>query len=140
MSEERKPLWPWIAALLVGLPVLYVASFGPVCWLLTFFEKDPGKIGESLFLVGLRAVVVVAVVGSVVLFILLRKSPQKPTAGFWMALSLIPLSLAMWLAGIVAALCENPFSIFVICGIVSPLVAIVGAIWLLVLLVRRLLR
>jgi len=33
MSDERKTaLWPWIAALLVGLPVLYVASFGPVCW------------------------------------------------------------------------------------------------------------
>jgi hypothetical protein len=29
MSEERKPLWPWIVALLIGLPVLYVASFGP---------------------------------------------------------------------------------------------------------------
>ena len=31
MSEERKPLWPWIVALLIGLPVLYVASFGPAC-------------------------------------------------------------------------------------------------------------
>jgi hypothetical protein len=35
MSEERtKRTWPWIAAL-VGLPVLYVASFGPACWLMT---------------------------------------------------------------------------------------------------------
>jgi len=34
MSEERKSsVWPWIAALLVGLPVLYVASVGPACWL-----------------------------------------------------------------------------------------------------------
>jgi hypothetical protein len=33
MSDERKPLWPWIVALLIGLPVLYVASFGPACWL-----------------------------------------------------------------------------------------------------------
>ncbi len=34
MSEDRKkPLWPWIAAVLIGLPVLYVASFGPACWL-----------------------------------------------------------------------------------------------------------
>jgi hypothetical protein len=33
MSEERKPaIWPWIVALLIGLPVLYVASFGPACW------------------------------------------------------------------------------------------------------------
>jgi len=35
MSEERRPLWPWIAAMLVGLPVLYVASFGPACWMLS---------------------------------------------------------------------------------------------------------
>ena len=33
MGEDRRPLWPWIVALLIGLPVLYVASFGPVCWL-----------------------------------------------------------------------------------------------------------
>lgn len=33
MSSERKPIWPWIAALLIGLPVMYVASFGPACWL-----------------------------------------------------------------------------------------------------------
>jgi hypothetical protein len=33
MIEERKLLWPWIATLLIGLPVLYVASFGPACWL-----------------------------------------------------------------------------------------------------------
>ena len=25
MTDERKPLWPWIAAPLIGLPVLYVA-------------------------------------------------------------------------------------------------------------------
>jgi hypothetical protein len=29
MSDKRKALWPWIVALLIGLPVLYVASFGP---------------------------------------------------------------------------------------------------------------
>ena len=30
MSDDRKtPLWPWIAALLIGLPVLYVLSSGP---------------------------------------------------------------------------------------------------------------
>jgi hypothetical protein len=32
MSDDRKPLWPWIVALLVGLPVMYVLSFGPACW------------------------------------------------------------------------------------------------------------
>jgi len=35
MSDDpKKPLWPWIVALLIGLPVLYVASFGPACWLM----------------------------------------------------------------------------------------------------------
>jgi hypothetical protein len=33
MSDDRKrPLWPSILALLVGLPVLYVASSAPVIW------------------------------------------------------------------------------------------------------------
>jgi len=36
MSDERRtPLWPWIVVLLVGLPVLYIASFGPACWWLS---------------------------------------------------------------------------------------------------------
>jgi hypothetical protein len=29
MSDLRKPFWPWIVALLIGLPVLYVLSSGP---------------------------------------------------------------------------------------------------------------
>ena len=35
MGDERKKagVWPWIVGLLVGLPVLYVASFGPACWM-----------------------------------------------------------------------------------------------------------
>src|SRR5262245_19380213 len=34
MGEERKKagFWPRVVALLIGLPVLYVASFGPACW------------------------------------------------------------------------------------------------------------
>jgi hypothetical protein len=32
-SEREKHLGPWIVALLIGLPVVYVASFGPACWL-----------------------------------------------------------------------------------------------------------
>jgi hypothetical protein len=32
MREVRKPVWPSIVAFLIGLPVLYVASFGPACW------------------------------------------------------------------------------------------------------------
>jgi hypothetical protein len=31
MSDVRKPLWSWIVALLIGLPLLYVAGFGPAC-------------------------------------------------------------------------------------------------------------
>jgi len=33
MNKERNPLWPWIVALLIGLPVMYIVSFGPACWL-----------------------------------------------------------------------------------------------------------
>jgi len=34
MSDEREyPLWPWVVGLCVGLPVLYVVSFGPACWI-----------------------------------------------------------------------------------------------------------
>jgi hypothetical protein len=29
MTDDRKPIWPWIVALLIGLPVLYVVLFGP---------------------------------------------------------------------------------------------------------------
>ena len=45
MSEERKPhVWPWIAALLIGLPVLYVASFGPACW--QFARERPTRFDQ----------------------------------------------------------------------------------------------
>jgi hypothetical protein len=34
MSEEqRESVWQWIVAMLIGLPLLYVASFGPACWI-----------------------------------------------------------------------------------------------------------
>jgi hypothetical protein len=34
MNEEgKRRIWPWIAAGLIGFPVLYVLSFGPACWL-----------------------------------------------------------------------------------------------------------
>jgi hypothetical protein len=29
-DERKKPLWPWIVHLLIGLPVLYVANSGPM--------------------------------------------------------------------------------------------------------------
>ncbi len=32
MSDDRKTsVWPWTMAILIGAPVLYVASFGPAC-------------------------------------------------------------------------------------------------------------
>ena len=47
MSEpQKKPVWPWIVPLLIGLPVLYVVSFGPVCWLTAGpppFEEFPHR-------------------------------------------------------------------------------------------------
>jgi hypothetical protein len=34
MSDNRKTsVWPRITTLLAGVPVLYVLSFGPACWL-----------------------------------------------------------------------------------------------------------
>ena len=35
MGEQRKKshVWHWTVALLIGLPVLYVLSFPPACWL-----------------------------------------------------------------------------------------------------------
>ena len=37
MNPRRpRPLWPILTAALIGLPVLYVASFGPACWLVNW--------------------------------------------------------------------------------------------------------
>jgi len=33
MGEERRPLWPWIVVLMVGLPMLYALLLGPACWI-----------------------------------------------------------------------------------------------------------
>lgn len=33
MSEpQKKVVWPWVVGVLIGLPLLYVASFGLGCW------------------------------------------------------------------------------------------------------------
>ena len=37
-------MWPWIAALLTGLPVLYVASFGLTCWLVSRVDFLPSTV------------------------------------------------------------------------------------------------
>jgi hypothetical protein len=47
MSDDRKPVWPWIVALLIGLPVLYVASFGPACWLESRGYVDADTVGPT---------------------------------------------------------------------------------------------
>jgi hypothetical protein len=68
MNDDRwKPVWPWISALLIGLPLLYVASFGPACWITSrtgtgmqvvspFYRpviramfRGPGPLREPLF-------------------------------------------------------------------------------------------
>jgi hypothetical protein len=41
MREPRKnPVWPWIVVFLIGVPVLYVTSFGPACWLVSRQQLD----------------------------------------------------------------------------------------------------
>ena len=47
-DDRKKPLWPWTVALLIGLPVLYVATFGPACWL-THRGVVTGRISRWLF-------------------------------------------------------------------------------------------
>jgi len=48
MSEERKKaVWPWTAVLLIALPVLYVASFGPACWLASKTGVAYGEVMPS---------------------------------------------------------------------------------------------
>ncbi len=32
-DDQKKPLWPWTVALLIGLPLVYVLSIGPACWI-----------------------------------------------------------------------------------------------------------
>ena len=33
MTDRKTRLWPWIVALLIGLPLLYELSLGPWLWL-----------------------------------------------------------------------------------------------------------
>jgi len=45
MSEEPKPqIWACILAVLIGLPVLYAASFGPACWLVAGADEGSVKL------------------------------------------------------------------------------------------------
>jgi hypothetical protein len=49
MTDDRKPLWPWIAALLIGLPALYALSVGPV-FSITGHEVLLGDEGPHQFI------------------------------------------------------------------------------------------
>ena len=33
MDERKRAFGPWIVAAVIGVPALYVVSFGPACWL-----------------------------------------------------------------------------------------------------------
>jgi hypothetical protein len=55
MGDERKPLWPWIVALLIGLPVLYVVSFGPACWV-----SSQSQVGGELVSVAYQPILRIA--------------------------------------------------------------------------------
>jgi hypothetical protein len=49
MSEQRKSVWPWIASLLIGVPILYVVSSGPMQTVafrnrITKFQEDPDHV------------------------------------------------------------------------------------------------
>jgi hypothetical protein len=53
MSDDRKkPLWSWIVALLIGLPVLYALSYGP--WIyFQYAVPVPAEVvdaGNSIFM------------------------------------------------------------------------------------------
>ena len=64
MSEEQKPrfVWPWIAALLIGLPVLYVASAFPAFWLVQS-EILPVPIQEAIWQIYLPVILPLASAG-----------------------------------------------------------------------------
>ena len=46
MGDERKNsgICPWVVAALIGLPVLYVLSIGPACWITSFVELGGNSV------------------------------------------------------------------------------------------------
>lgn len=48
MTRSSRPLWPLLTAVLIGVPVLYMASFGPACWLVGERYMQP-KTGWMLY-------------------------------------------------------------------------------------------
>jgi len=47
-QRKQRPQWPLLAATLIGLPVLYVASFGPACWIVRY-AYEHGHLGDMGF-------------------------------------------------------------------------------------------
>lgn len=41
MTRRSRPVWIWIVATVVAVLVLYVASFGPACWIMT--QREAGR-------------------------------------------------------------------------------------------------
>jgi hypothetical protein len=56
MNDDRKPVWPWIASLLMGLPVLYVASIGPGYALMSRIDRRPSNAIWSSYCVPIQLV------------------------------------------------------------------------------------
>jgi hypothetical protein len=48
-GERKKPVWAWIVAVLVGLPVLYLASFGPAFWLVSRTDAENGELASACY-------------------------------------------------------------------------------------------
>ena len=59
MSEQQKKphVWHWATALLIGLPVLYVASFGPVSWMTDGRLIDKRFYGKGFYTPLTRAMI-----------------------------------------------------------------------------------
>jgi hypothetical protein len=43
-GSKKRAGWPWITVAVLMLPVLYVASFGPACWLMADTFDKPGTL------------------------------------------------------------------------------------------------
>jgi len=53
---NRKEGWvKWMLATVIGLPVLYVASFGPACWIVSRQGTEEGRIPRIYWPIGAAA-------------------------------------------------------------------------------------
>src|SRR5262245_45994825 len=86
MSDERTPVGSWIAALLIGLPVLYPLSSGPACW-----RVSHGTVSSKAAWRGVRPVACVGVHGPE-----WAKATITSYAGLWYARSPDALGTRTW--------------------------------------------